>query len=91
MPPTVGISFNKTQPESFGAVKNPGVCLNTPELYRWIYGGGEKAQAEEFFADLNSPDDGMTTNQGGSIDMPAGCTSRPQSRASVRSCGLPIR
>jgi uncharacterized protein (DUF1501 family) len=28
--PTVGISFNKTQPESFGARKNPGVCLNTP-------------------------------------------------------------
>jgi uncharacterized protein (DUF1501 family) len=70
--PTVGISFNKTQPESFGAVKNPGVCLNTPELYRWIYGGGERAQAEEFFADLNSPDDDMGSNQGASIDMPAG-------------------
>ena len=37
--PTVGISFNKTQPEAFGAVKNPGVCLNSPELYRWIHGG----------------------------------------------------
>ncbi len=70
--PTVGISFNKTQPESFGATKNPGVCLNTPELYRWIYGGGEKAQAEEFFADLNSPDDDTMGNQGSSIDMPAG-------------------
>jgi uncharacterized protein (DUF1501 family) len=69
--PTVGISFNKTQPEAFGAVKNPGVCLNTPELYRWIYGGGEKAQAEDFFADLNSPDEDMG-NQGSSIDMPAG-------------------
>lgn len=72
--PTVGISFNKTQPESFGALKNPGVCLNSPELYRWIYGGGEKAQAEEFFADLNKPeeaeDDGPTG--GGSIAMPAG-------------------
>lgn len=70
--PTVGISFNKTQPESFGAVKNPGVCLNTPELYRWIHGGGERAQAEEFFADLNSPEDEMSVNQGSSIDMPAG-------------------
>lgn len=70
--PTVGISFNKTQPESFGAVENPGVCLNTPELYRWIYGGGDKAQAEEFFADLNSPDEDTMSNQGGSIDMPAG-------------------
>lgn len=71
--PTVGISFNKTQPESFGALKNPGVCLNTPELYRWIYGGGEKAQAEEFFADLNSPeDDEDGGKQGASIDMPAG-------------------
>ncbi len=73
--PTVGISFNKTQPESFGAVKNPGVCLNSPELYRWIHGGGEKAQAEEFFADLNSPDhddDDDAPEEGGSIAMPAG-------------------
>ena len=71
--PTVGISFNKTQPEAFGAVKNPGVCLDSPELYRWIYGGGEKAQAEEFFADLNKPD--HTENEptgGGSIAMAAG-------------------
>ncbi len=72
--PTVGISFNKTQPEAFGADKNPGVCLNSPELYRWIYGGGEKAQAEEFFADLNKPDDDGNDepNNGGSIAMPAG-------------------
>jgi uncharacterized protein (DUF1501 family) len=74
--PTVGISFNKTQPESFGARKNPGVCLNTPELYRWIHGGGQKAQAEEFFANLNQPhtedadDDGPV--DGASISMPAG-------------------
>lgn len=72
--PTVGISFNKTQPEAFGALKNPGVCLNSPELYRWIHGGGEKAQAEEFFADLNQPDDDEedTPTDGGSIAMPAG-------------------
>lgn len=74
--PTVGISFNKTQPESFGAVKNPGVCLNSPELYRWIHGGGEKAQAEEFFADLNQPEaddhDIDPPTDGGSIAMPAG-------------------
>lgn len=71
--PTVGISFNKTQPEAFGAVKNPGVCLNSPELYRWIHGGGEKAQAEEFFADLNQPDGGGDMpNEGGSIAMAAG-------------------
>ncbi|MEO8615809.1 MAG: DUF1501 domain-containing protein [Luteolibacter sp.] len=72
--PTVGISFNKTQPEAFGAEKNPGVCLSSPELYRWIYGGGEKAQAEEFFADLNKPDDDDhdEPNNGGSIAMPAG-------------------
>jgi uncharacterized protein (DUF1501 family) len=71
--PTVGISFNKTQPESFGAVKNPGVCLNSPELYRWIHGGGEQAQAEQFFADLNQPhvDDDAPVD-GASIDMPAG-------------------
>ncbi len=73
--PTVGISFNKTQPEAFGAVKNPGVCLNSPELYRWIHGGGEKAQAEEFFADLNQPDghdEEDEPSDGGSIAMPAG-------------------
>ncbi len=73
--PTVGISFNKTQPESFGAMKNPGVCLNSPELYRWIHGGGEKAQAEEFFNNLNTPGDPQDENQpsdGGSIAMPAG-------------------
>ncbi|RYD66983.1 MAG: DUF1501 domain-containing protein [Verrucomicrobiaceae bacterium] len=70
--PTVGISLNKTQPESFGAAKNPGVCLSSPELYRWIHGGGEKAQAEEFFASLNSPEDDDTPVDGASIDMPAG-------------------
>ena len=70
--PTVGISLNKTQPESFGATKNPGVCLSSPELYRWIHGGGEKAQAEEFFASLNSPDDDDSPVDGASIDMPAG-------------------
>ena len=75
--PTVGISFNKTQPESFGAHKNPGVCLNSPELYRWIHGGGEKAQAEEFFANLNQPDDPADHDEdapveGASIAMPAG-------------------
>ena len=69
--PTVGISFNKTQPESFGANRNPGVCLNSPELYRWIHGGGEQAQAEEFFAKLNQPDDDEPVD-GASIDMPAG-------------------
>ena len=75
--PTVGISFNKTQPESFGAAQNPGVCLNTPELYRWIHGGGEKARAEEFFAELNQPHDDHegaddSPVDGASIDMPAG-------------------
>jgi uncharacterized protein (DUF1501 family) len=70
--PTVGISLNKTQPESFGALKNPGVCLSSPELYRWIHGGGEKAQAEEFFASLNSPEDDDLPAEGASIDMPAG-------------------
>lgn len=69
--PTVGISLNKTQPESFGAVKNPGVCLSSPELYRWIHGGGEKAQAEEFFAALNAPENDDPVD-GASIDMPAG-------------------
>jgi uncharacterized protein (DUF1501 family) len=75
--PTVGISFNKTQPESFGALKNPGVCLNSPELYRWIHSGGEKDQAEQFFADLNKPQAPADHEEdepsgGGSIAMPAG-------------------
>ena len=70
--PTVGVSLNKTQPESFGAIKNPGVCLSSPELYRWIHGGGEKAQAEEFFASLNAPEHDDNPVDGASIDMPAG-------------------
>lgn len=70
--PTVGISLNKTQPEAFGALKNPGVCLSSPELYRWIHGGGEKARAEEFFASLNAPEDEEAPVDGASIDMPAG-------------------
>ncbi|MGB1128457.1 MAG: DUF1501 domain-containing protein, partial [Haloferula sp.] len=53
--PTVGISLNKTQPESFGATRNPGVCLSSPELYRWIHSGGDKDGAEQFFESLNSP------------------------------------
>lgn len=71
--PTVGISFNKSTPESFGAMRNPGVSLSSPELYRWIHGGGDRAQAEEFFSELNQPmaaDDAPV--DGGSIDMPAG-------------------
>lgn len=71
--PTVGISFNKSTPESFGAMRNPGVSLSSPELYRWIHSGGDKAQAEGFFSELNQPgndDDGPV--DGGSIDMPAG-------------------
>lgn len=71
--PTVGISFNKSTPESFGAMRNPGVSLSSPELYRWIHSGGQKAQAEEFFSELNQPSDaGDETFSGGSIDMPAG-------------------
>lgn len=71
--PTIGISFNKSTPESFGALRNPGVSLSSPELYRWIHGGGDKAQAQEFFSELNQPefaDDSPV--DGGSIDMPAG-------------------
>ena len=74
--PTVGISFNKTQPESFGALTNSGICLHTPELYRWLHGGSDKAQAEQFFASLNQPenlaDADDEPNEGASIDMPAG-------------------
>ena len=71
--PTVGISFNKTQPESFGAINNPGICLSSPELYQWIHSGGEKVMAEEFFDDLNRPDgENDAPAEGGSIAMPAG-------------------
>ncbi len=71
--PTVGISFNKSTPESFGAMRNPGVSLSSPELYRWIHSGGQKAKAEEFFSELNQPTEGNDESfSGGSIDMPAG-------------------
>ncbi len=70
--PTVGMSFNKTTPESFGAMRNPGVSLSSPELYRWIHGGGQKLQAEEFFAELNQPMEEDAPVDGGSINMAAG-------------------
>ncbi len=71
--PTVGISFNKSTPEAFGAMRNPGVSLSSPELYRWIHSGGQKAEAEEFFSELNQPTAGNEESfSGGSIDMPAG-------------------
>lgn len=54
--PTVGISFNRSQPESFGALRNPGVSINTPELYRWLHGGGDADMANEFFDQINQPD-----------------------------------
>lgn len=66
--PTVGISLNKTQPESFGAMRNPGVCLSSPELYRWIHSGGTKDGAEQFFESLNSPDEPV---DGASIAEPS--------------------
>jgi len=59
--PTVGVSLKETQPEAFGALKNPGISLSTPELYRWIHGGGDDALAEEFFAELNSPQEAEAT------------------------------
>lgn len=67
--PTIGISFNKTQPEAFGAAKNPGICVSSPNLYRWIHGGGEKDSAAEFFAELNSPQT-EGAHDGASIAMP---------------------
>lgn len=69
--PTIGISFNRSQPESFGALRNPGISVNTPELYRWLHGGGDGAMAEGFFDDLNQPS-GEDPVDGASIAMPAG-------------------
>jgi uncharacterized protein (DUF1501 family) len=74
--PTVGISFNRSQPESFGALRNPGVSISTPELYRWLHGGGDADMAGEFFDALNQP--GLATDaedtpvDGASIAMAAG-------------------
>jgi len=56
MDPMVGMSLRKTQPESFGAERNSGISLSTPDLYRWIHGGEHKDVAEEVFSDLNAPD-----------------------------------
>jgi uncharacterized protein (DUF1501 family) len=53
--PLGGISLTKTQPEAFGAEKNPGICMTTPELYRWLHGGGDRDEAQAFFAGLNRP------------------------------------
>lgn len=56
--PMIGVSLRKTQPESFGAKKNPGISLSAPELYRWIHGGDQLQEAESAFAGLNAPFDG---------------------------------
>ncbi len=58
--PTVGIALRKNQPQSFGAKKLPGVSLDAPELYRWLHGGGEQAEAERLFAEINSPETPMS-------------------------------
>ncbi|MEM9080555.1 MAG: DUF1501 domain-containing protein [Verrucomicrobiota bacterium] len=55
--PMVGISLKKSQPESFGAVRNSGISLAAPDLYRWIHGGDEVAAAESAFEGLNAPGD----------------------------------
>jgi len=69
MDPTVGVAFSKTQPEAFGAAKNPGICLSSPELYRWIHGDDSSKSAEEFFSEINRPD---APTEGGSIATAAG-------------------
>ncbi len=47
--------------------------MNSPELYRWIHGGGEQAQAEEFFDKLNQADGADDSPaDGASIAMAAG-------------------
>ncbi len=70
--PAVGVSLGKVRPESFGAKRNPGICLDTPELYRWIHNGGDKETAEEFFDDLNQPQDDEPPVAGASIDTGGG-------------------
>lgn len=70
--PTIGISFNKSSPESFGAMKNPGVSVSSPELYRWIHGAGDKS-AGQFFSELNRPAaDDYPAGSGDSIEMAGG-------------------
>jgi uncharacterized protein (DUF1501 family) len=64
--PLAGVSLTKTQPEAFGAEKNPGICMTTPELYRWIHGGGDRDEAQAFFAGLNRPG-----GEGGPVGPPA--------------------
>lgn len=59
--PMVGVSLRKTQPESFGALRNSGISLSTPELYRWIHGGDQLDVAEEAFAGLNAPEMDMAS------------------------------
>ena len=72
MDPTVGISLKKTQPEAFGALQNPGICLDSPEVYRWIHGGGEAAMAEELFEQLNQPGSEATGSSIEEVGKPGG-------------------
>ncbi len=74
--PAIGISFNRSQPQSFGARRNPGVSISTPELYRWLHGGGDEDMAAGFFNALNQPEARLCDAapvDGASIAMPAGC------------------
>lgn len=66
--PTVGMSFGKTLPEAFTAMRNPGIALTQPELYRWLHAGGRKAQAEALFAKLNGDLAGLPSSTEGSSD-----------------------
>jgi uncharacterized protein (DUF1501 family) len=68
-PTAGGISLSKTQPESFGAAKHPGICLSSPELYRWIH-GSDSESASGVFAEINRPDE--EPMEGGSIAQAAG-------------------
>lgn len=70
--PAIGISFNRAQPESFAALRNPGISISTPELYRWLHDGGDAAMAEDFFANLNQPATVDEPIDGASIAMAAG-------------------
>ncbi|MEM7387110.1 MAG: DUF1501 domain-containing protein [Verrucomicrobiota bacterium] len=65
--PTTGISITNKQPQSFMAKKNPGISVSQPELYRWIQGRDADEMAEDFFRELNRPEEEGMAESGSSI------------------------
>lgn len=66
MDPSVGIALVEQRPQAFLGRNPTGITFTAPEEYRWFGYQGEGADdAAAFFEQLNVPDDGLHTEDGG--------------------------